>query len=58
MIARLAGNFCFRCGEPVFVGRYSSGGSSLCAECEQQARAEEAERLREPKEDDQTNESE
>lgn len=40
MSARFDGHVCFRCGEPVFTSRYSSGGASLCAACAEEVRQE------------------
>lgn len=39
MSARLCDNVCFRCGQPVYVGRYESG-SSLCEDCRREVEAD------------------
>lgn len=31
---------CFRCGRPVYTGRYSLGADTLCYECRQEAATE------------------
>jgi len=57
--ARLCPNVCFRCGMPIYVGRYAPSGSSLCfdcleeekerTECEALAQQADAEEIREEK---------
>lgn len=60
MSARFDGHVCFRCGEPVFTSRYRSGGASLCAACDEEAREEAEETTREQRANEQEprNESE